>query len=288
MEREDIRIAIRNIKNLPTLPAVVGRILEIANDSGSSASELAELVSRDMSVSAKVLNLANSAIYGFPRRISTIPQAVVVLGFDTVRSLALSVSVFESLARSSGGERGFDREAFWMHSIGCGTAARLIAGALGQRDIGTPFVAGLLHDLGKVILDIYFNKEYREVVQRATEGGRSASDVETDLLEIDHAEVGGWLAFRWRFPEVLVTPIESHHHLDTAEEDYLKEAVMVHLANLLTKRAGIGLCYETEIPEPNGMVQSHLNLSPDQVDRIEAELQNEKDRIAEFLSYLSS
>ena len=89
------------LKILPTLPVIVSRILEVADDSGSSANELAELVARDMSVSAKVLNLANSAFYGFSRRITTIPQAVVVLGFDTVRSLALSVSVFETLANNT-------------------------------------------------------------------------------------------------------------------------------------------------------------------------------------------
>ena len=89
MDREDIRLSIRNIKNLPTLPIIVGRILEVADDTGASANELAEIVSKDMSVSAKVLNLANSAFYGFSRRITTIPQAVVMLGFDTVRSLCV-------------------------------------------------------------------------------------------------------------------------------------------------------------------------------------------------------
>ena len=193
MDREDIRLGIRNIKNLPTLPVIVSRILEVADDTGSSANELAELVSRDMSVSAKVLNLANSAFYGFARRITTIPQAVVVLGFDTVRSLALSVSVFESLSKSSG-EVSFDREAFWIHSIGCGTASRLTAKALSYRDTGTFFVAGLLHDLGKVILDTYFSEQYSEVVQEMVEEERSALDVETDILNIDHAAVGGLLA----------------------------------------------------------------------------------------------
>ena len=125
MDREDIRLGIRNIKNLPTLPVIVSRVLEVADDSGSSANELADIVSKDMSVSAKVLNLANSAFYGFSRRITTIPQAVVVLGFDTVRSLALSVSVFETLKQTTD-DVSFDREAFWIHSIGCGTSARLI------------------------------------------------------------------------------------------------------------------------------------------------------------------
>ena len=150
MDREEIKLAIRNIKNLPTLPIIVTRILRVATDSGSSANELAELISRDMSVSAKVLNLANSAFYGFSSRIATIPQAVVVLGFGTVRSLALGVSVFDTMHQAAGG-KSFDREAFWIHSIGCGTACKLIARTLGQKDIGTPFVAGLLHDLGKLI-----------------------------------------------------------------------------------------------------------------------------------------
>jgi putative nucleotidyltransferase with HDIG domain len=220
MDREDIRLGIRNIKNLPTLPVIVSRILEVADDSGSSANELAELVARDMSVSAKVLNLANSAFYGFSRRITTIPQAVVVLGFDTVRSLALSVSVFETLKPDTD-EVSFDREAFWIHSIGCGTAARLIAKELSYRDTGTFFVAGLLHDLGKVILDTYFSAQYSEVIAEMVEEERSALDAETDILDIDHAEVGSWLATRWKFPEILVTPIAAHHNLMAAEEKFI-------------------------------------------------------------------
>ena len=286
MDREDVRMAIRNIKNLPTLPVIVTRILEVADDSGSSANELAEIVSHDMSVSAKVLNLANSAFYGFSRRITTIPQAVVVLGFDTVRSLALSVSVFESLSTPST-KVSFDREAFWIHSIGCGSAARLIAKALEFRDTGTFFVAGLLHDLGKVILDTYFSDQYQEVVEDMIEEERSALDAETDILDIDHAEVGGWLAARWKFPEVLVAPIACHHNLMAAEEQHLKETVVVHLANILTKRTKIGLCYESEISAPSDMVQSVLKLSSSHVARIGKELVDEKGQINEFFSYLS-
>lgn len=286
MDREDIRLGIRNIKNLPTLPIIVSRVLEVADDSGSSATELAEIVARDMSVSAKVLNLANSAFYGFSRRITTVPQAVVVLGFETVRSLALSVSVFESLNKPSG-EASFDREAFWVHSIGCGTAARLVAKNLGMRDTGTPFVAGLLHDLGKVILDTYYNDLYQEVVEEMVEEERSALDVETDVLDIDHAEVGGWLATRWKFPEVLVAPIASHHNLMSADEAFLKDAVITHLANILTKRAGIGLCYESEIPDPSDLVESNLGLSSDKVDEILKELGSEQEKIKEFFNTLN-
>jgi putative nucleotidyltransferase with HDIG domain len=286
MDREDIRVGIRNIKNLPTLPVIVSRVLEVAVDSGSSANELAEIVSRDMSVSAKVLNLANSAFYGFARRITTIPQAVVVLGFDTVRSLALSVSVFETLSQADQ-EVSFDREAFWVHSIGCGTAARVVAKELGFRDTGTFFVAGLLHDLGKVILDTYFNELYQEVVEDMVEEERSALDAETDILDIDHAEVGGWLAARWKFPEVLVNPIATHHNPMAAEEEFFKESLIVHLANIVTKREGIGLCYETDIPDPSDLVNSELKISQDQIQSLSEKLREEKDQITEFFSQLS-
>ena len=287
MDREDIRLGLRNIKNLPTLPVIVSRVLEVADDSGSSANELADIVSKDMSVSAKVLNLANSAFYGFSRRITTIPQAVVVLGFDTVRSLALSVSVFETLKQQTD-DVSFGREAFWIHSIGCGTSARLIAKNLNYKDTGTFFVAGLLHDLGKVILDTYFHEQYAEVVEEMVEEERSALDAETDLLDIDHAEVGGWLAARWKFPEILVNPIAYHHNLMAADEGFMKEAVIVHLANILTKRAHIGLCYEEDIAPPSDLVHSELNLNDDQITEILRELQGEKEQINEFFNQLAS
>ncbi len=232
-----------------------------------------------------MLNLANSAFYGFARMITTIPQAVVVLGFDTVRSLALGVSVFDTLSQSSE-ETGLDREVFWIHSIGCGTASRLIAKELGYRDTGTFFVVGLLHDLGKVILDTYFHAEYEEIVKEMVEEGRSSYDVEADHLNIDHAEVGGWLAFWWKFPDVLIAPIEGHHNPLSVDEQYLKEAVIAHLANVLVKRAGIGACYENLISEPSDLVESALGLSSDQIARITEELRGEKERIEEFFNYL--
>ena len=181
----------------------------------------------------------------------------------------------------------FDREAFWIHSIGCGSSAKLIAKGLGIKDTGTFFVAGLLHDLGKVILDTYFNELYQEVVEEMVEEERSALDAETDILDIDHGEVGGWLAARWKFPEVLVSPIAYHHNPIAAEEQYLKECLIVHLANILVKRAKIGLCYESELREPSDMVHSHLKLSPEDIPGLQEALDGERDQINEFFGCLS-
>ena len=287
MDREDIRLSIRNIKTLPTLPVIVTRVLEVTDSANASANELGDVIANDVSLSAKVLNLANSAFYGFTRRITTIRQAVVVLGFDTVRSLALSVSVFDAL-KGSNGHVSFDREAFWMHSVGCGTAARLVGKLVGCRDTGTLFVAGLLHDLGKVILDTYFHDLYQEVVEDMVAEGRPATEVERDLLDIDHAEVGGWLAERWSFPAVLVAPIAHHHDPMSSGAEHLRETLIVHLSNILVKRHGIGLCYETVPQRLSREVASELQLNRERVTSLRESLDKEREHITEFLGQLSA
>ncbi len=286
MSREGIRLDIRNIRNLRTLPVIVMRIQDVASDSGASAHQLAEVVAQDQATSAKVLNLANSAFYGFSRRIATIRQAVVVLGFDTIRSLALSVAVYETFAEPSG-VASFDREAFWMHAISCGTASRIIAKELKFRDGGTFFSAGLLHDLGKMILDMHFSEQYRKVVDEMASTKKSARNVELAMLDIDHAEVGGLLAKQWKFPDVLVNPIAFHHDPVSANQDFLQETLVVHLGNILAKQMDLGIEHEAEAEAPIDLVESHLNLTQDQIARIEADLEQEQASIIEFLTLLS-
>lgn len=286
MSREGIRLDIRNIRNLRTLPVIVMRIQEVASDSGATALQLAEVVAQDQATSAKVLNLANSAFYGFSRRIATIRQAVVVLGFDTIRSLALSVAVYETFAEPSG-VASFDREAFWIHAISCGTASRIIAKELRFRDGGTFFSAGLLHDLGKMILDMHFSDHYRKVVAEMASTEQSARDVELAMLDIDHAEVGGLLAKQWKFPDVLINPIAFHHEPASANQDFLRETLVVHLGNILAKRMDLGMGHKTENEVPVDLVESHLNLDQDQIVRIEADLEKEQTSIIEFLTLLS-
>ena len=285
MDRDDIRLTIRNIKNLPTLPGVASRILQVTQDSDASAMELADIVINDPAVSAKVLNLANSSFYGFSQRITTIPQAVVVLGFDMIRSIALGVSVFHALD-SCEGEPSFDQEGFWLHAIGSGTAAKIIARELGIRDEGTLFVGGLLHDLAKIILDTYFRDQYHEVIDKVRRGEGPTYQVEQKVLGVDHAEIGAWLAFRWKFPDILVNPIASHHDLGQSEKAFLRESTIVHLANLITKRVGIGNAFDDPVPSPDERVQSVLHIAPERVDRIADELAAERERIEEFFSYL--
>jgi HD-like signal output (HDOD) protein len=285
MDRDEIKLTIRNVKNLPTLPGVATRILQVTQDTGSSAIELANIIRNDPTVSAKVLNLANSSFYGFSQRITTIPQAVVVLGFDMIRSLALGVSVFHALAAKTS-EPSFEWDGFWLHSIGCGTAAKIVARDLGIRDEGTLFVAGLLHDLAKVFLDLHFRDSYHEVMKKVEAGEGPSYEIEREVMGVDHAEIGAWLAFRWKFPDLLLNPIAGHHDLSKVEEPYLRDATIVHLANILTKRAGIGAVYHVPVANPDDRVQSLLKLAPERVDRMSQDLGEQKAQIEEFFGYL--
>ncbi len=138
----------------------------------------------------------------------------------------------------------------------------------------------------KVILDTHFNDQYQDVMEEMIDEGRSAVDVETDVLNIDHAEVGGWRSTRWIFPDALIVPITYHHNLVGGEGENLNFALMVHLANILTKKNDIGLNHELEIPEPSDMVEEVLGLDDQKVNSISEELNNAKSYIQEFFRYL--
>ena len=148
-----------SIIGLPTLPTVVAKMIELVDNPRTSASSLARLIATDQALTARILKLANSAYYGFSREISTVNMAIVVLGFNTVKDMGLSLSVFD-VFKTGKPNASFDLTRFWEHSIACGIAARMLARSYRSRYAGEAFVAGLLHDIGKVILNQYFQSEF--------------------------------------------------------------------------------------------------------------------------------
>jgi putative nucleotidyltransferase with HDIG domain len=228
----------QSIIGLPTLPTVITQMIGLIDNPKTSARDVARLIATDQALTAKILKLANSAFYGFPREIATVNHAVVVLGFETVKSLGLSVSVLERFA-GGGGETGFDRQKFWEHSIACGVAARLLAGKLRYRIEGEAFAAGILHDIGKLILSQYFAEEFGQALALAQAEGLYIGKAEEQVLGVTHAEVGTWLAERWNLPERLVQAIAYHHAPGRLERGGELPA-LIHLADFLCRREKIG------------------------------------------------
>ncbi|MEK7394982.1 MAG: HDOD domain-containing protein, partial [Fibrobacterota bacterium] len=236
---DKFRSIIDGLGQVPTLPAIVARALEILNQPNASAESAARLIGQDLALSAKVLRLANSAFYGIPRSIASVDQAIVILGFQTVRSLVMSASVLKILGK--GGKSSLDRKMVWRHSVATALASRIVVRKVGRRlglDIEAAFMASLLHKIGVLILDGAEHAEYNMILEEAAlEDAQPLPLLERKHLQIDHAALGGMLAEKWGLPEELRDPIA--HHLSPATAPTQGElAAVVQLSSYLAESVG--------------------------------------------------
>jgi putative nucleotidyltransferase with HDIG domain len=206
---QEIKEKIQSIIQLPALPTIAMEVVELVDNPKTSASRLGKVISTDQALTAKVLKIANSPFYGFPKKISTIDFAIIVLGFDALKEIIISISLVSSLQKKS--DSYLDARAFWDHSISTGVVARRLARDLGYRVSGEVFVGGLLHDMGISILHRYFNNEFRRIVDIVRETNLTFLEAEESVLGVTHAEVGGWLATRWNLPDHLIEALSLHH-----------------------------------------------------------------------------
>ena len=236
-----LRQMTEKIVGLPTLPTIVTQLISVVGDPASSARQIAQLVSTDQALTAKVLKVANSSFYGFAREIATVQLAIVVLGIEMVKNVALSVEVLKRFSKGQEHEL-FDRQRFWEHSIGAGVAARMLARKFyDRRKADEAFVAGVLHDIGKLILIEYFYDEFVEALTLAKEKEMALVDAEEEVLGVSHADVGGWLAEKWNLPPHLVHAIVYHHRPFDLETDEPTDLVMLtHMGNALIRHCRVG------------------------------------------------
>src|SRR5438105_9538731 len=194
-------------KNLPTIPAVLARVLGLVEREDSSTRDLVDLIEHDQALTGKMLRLANSAFFGQSRRVATIPRAVMLLGFSTVRNLALGVKVWDAMAHGIPPER---LEELWTHAVMVAVASKVLAAKLAAGDPDEAFTAGLLHDVGRLVLATRFKDAYWTAAARAG-GAGSMIDVEQEAFGVHHAEVGGWLLEAWGLPPSIVEAARLHH-----------------------------------------------------------------------------
>jgi putative nucleotidyltransferase with HDIG domain len=271
------------IHDLPTLSAVASRIIQITQNPKSSALEVGTAISQDQALASRVLKMSNSTFYGFPRKITTITHAVVILGFANIRNLVLTASVFDMFS-SKGGDKYFDQEEFWKHSFACGTTSKLIAKNLGIKDLEEVFIWGLFHDIGKLVLDTYFHDDFKEVISLVKEEEILIKDAEKKLLGFDHAAVGGEVANKWNLPPLLIKAIRFHHNPTRANES-MRMVAIVHLADVLCRAIGLGNGGDNKIPCINERPWKVLNFNQQIVKRLFSEMEQE---IAHYQTLLAS
>lgn len=197
------------LRQLPMLPTTAAEALTLIEDPRTSATNVGRVIERDQALTARVLKVANSPFYGFSREISTIDLAVVILGFDGIREIILSLvvqGVFSGIRDSV-----LDVQAFWKYSVFCGSTSRYLARILGYRLAGEAFVAGLMHDIGVLIIAQFFPKDFEIIRAEQHLRGISLVDAETKVLTGNHCEIGGWLAEQWNLPKQLIHAIAEHH-----------------------------------------------------------------------------
>lgn len=230
IKRADLKKIIMDTRSLPTLPVVIQKLDSLSDSDKSSVQEMAKIVSSDQALSARILRLANSPSYGF-YRVSTISNAMILLGVNVVKSLALSSSFFAIMEK--------DCISLWEHSLGVGVAANLIARKLGLPECEEIATAGLLHDIGKVIIRLKCSDAEKEILDLVSERQIYITEAEHEIIDTDHAEVGNWLSKSWFLPDKLSEPIAFHHDVARSETHRLKTAA-VHIADVLIKASGFG------------------------------------------------
>lgn len=224
---------------MPTLPEIMIRVLDVLEDDKSSADDITAILSSDPVITARVLRLANSAFFGARFQIDSIHRAVVTVGFEAVKQLTLATTVLQSFSRCT--QHTLDADDFWMHALGSAKAAQLLA--FSTRQITMPeacFTGGLLHDLGKLILAYSLGDEYADVVRRAAEESTSLRTMEQRVLQTDHAEVGGWLMQQWGFPALIVSAVQHAYTAEGYTGPFQKEVKIVSLASDMARLAGFG------------------------------------------------
>ena len=257
----DIKATIDNIKEIPTLPTIVGDLLTMVMREDCNARNLAEKISLDQSLTLKVLKVANSAYYGFQRRIHSVQDAIVILGFNEIKGLVLTISVLDMFGGFS--SQYFNRNNFWKHSLAVATTAEILSEKSTLR-FPEAFVAGLLHDVGKVILDHYFNDIWGEIVMLMQSESLHSYEAELKVFEknITHATVGYWVVEKWNLPSHLAESIRYHHSLNKMGEDTLLTAI-VYASNVLVYQWEPNLMFEPTTPELNHDVAKLLNITDD-------------------------
>ena len=208
--KPDLVLRLSRIQQLPSVSPVAAKALEMIELPNVTAGQLGAIIEQDQTLAARLLQVANSPFYGFPRQISTIELAIVLLGFDTIKEIILTFLIQRFVSRFSSSL--LDTYQFWQYSVFCGAAARVFARHLGYRVAGEAFVTALMHDIGILLLISASPAEYQRVRSLQKIRLLPLPDAEFAVFETTHAEVGGWLAQRWNLPETLATAIEQHHH----------------------------------------------------------------------------
>lgn len=279
-----IKAVVSNIRNLPTPPIVFHQIQKVINDPGVSAVKVASILAEDPAMSAKVLRLTNSAFYGLAKEIESVKQAVVIVGFEAIKNLVLSASVLDMFKGKNLDEEY--QERYWRHSLSTAVGCRLLARKFRSQALVDPdaaFSAGLLHDVGKMVICCYLPDDYkRYVAEREADNEATDNDIEMRVLGYSHSQIGGFLGAQWKIPHKLIDAITYHHNPQDFEGDD-PIAYYVALADFMAKKAFYEEHEQHLVGELDAAIMGHFGVTPADVDELNESLKEEYNKAETFM-----
>ncbi len=255
---------VKGVGGLVTLPDVFIRINQLVEDPDSTVEDIAKAINADPSFTARLLRVANSTFYSFPATVDTAARAATIIGTSQIRNLALSTSIsrsFEKLPNTLVSMRNF-----WMHSLYCGLAARKLARMAGKCDVDAVFTAGLLHDIGELVIFNRIPEEARLALLLVQDSADELTipEAEQEVMGFNHAEVGAELARHWKLPLMLQECIAYHHDVTKARH-FPRENALVHIANILSLMAEVNTYNPDEVAQVDPLAWEITGLLADEV-----------------------
>ena len=239
-QQQNLEQILATLGNLPSSPEVVSLVMGMTADLNTDVRELSRALGSDPAMAARALKLSNSSFYGRPANVSSVEEAVMVLGFFTVRSLVVATATYELFNTANDSES--PACMLWEHSLATAIAARQIAQRITHAQVEECFLAGLMHDIGKLILLQKFPEQYKALTDEQ-EPGADALACEREAFGFGHDELGSALLTAWTFPKALVSAIADHHHRVVLSEDGSKPiSIVVNLASAIARDIGVGFC----------------------------------------------
>ncbi|MEW6327192.1 MAG: HDOD domain-containing protein [Thermodesulfobacteriota bacterium] len=272
-----LKLISEQIEQLPPFPMVIEQVLRVVENPRSSLADLTKVILNDPSLTSMILKVINSAYYGFNGKISTVSHAVSLLGLNEVKNLALSLPINDTLFTKNR-SFGLGQADLWVHSVGVGICGRKIGEKVRYPVPEEAFVAGLLHDIGKTLLNDVFPDRFDQALHRAEEQQRPLVDIEQELLTISHATIGSWLAQHWKLPEPLTTAIQNHHQPLTTIPDGdtgIHLEAIIFLADFLAKFLSLGFSGDRYLPRITPGIFKHLAVTPEDVISIAEDVQRD-------------
>ncbi len=283
---------VKNIVDLPTLPQVITTLMTMLDDPDASVRDINSIMGKDQTLVAKMLKLVNSAFYAIPKRVTSVSQAISILGFKTVKSIVLSASI---IGMFDGDDEDFNYQEFWANSLGVGTISRFIILSLSDDPLSgcgslhpdTGFVTGLLSGIGKVVLEQYCHDDFSQIIHKAKSEKMSFSEAEKTVIDTSYTSIGYWLVKRWNLSEDVQDPIQYQDRIDEAENEVKTMAAVISLAKYLCRLKHYGQAGDfDDPPKPPKAAALALALSKETLPMLTGGLADEFTKAEAFLSLI--